>query len=215
MKEKKSLVDYFRLFKKDEKTGESKLNTKTMGVVLLVGIAIMGIVQLGNSKTLTPVQTTPKITNQNTEETVETFKQNRNTSPEIAKEEGRYEQQLKKMLETISGVKNVSVMVNLEASDTQILEKNTNEHTQITEETDKTGGKRKIESTKKDQTAVILKEDGKEKPLVIKTEKADVKGVLVVADGVENIEVKQMVIEAVTRVLGVGSNRVSVLPMKR
>lgn len=215
MKPKKSFLDYLGLFKADEKTGESKLNPKTVGIILICGIGILGIMQLTGSKPSTAVQSAPIVTDTSTADTIATFKQqNKSSSPEIAKEESNYEQQLKTMLESISGVKNVTVMVNLEASDTQVLQQNVSQHSQITEESDKEGGKRHVEDTQTNQDTVIVKDGGAESPVVIKTEKAAIKGVLVIAGGVDNIQIKQMVIEAVTRVLGVGSNRVAVLPMK-
>jgi stage III sporulation protein AG len=51
-------------------------------------------------------------------------------------------------------------------------------------------------------------------PVVVETKKPDIRGVLVVAKGAENIQVKKWIVEAVTRVLGVSSHRVSVVPKK-
>ena len=52
----------------------------------------------------------------------------------------------------------------------------------------------------------------KETPVVLRTEKPKVRGVLVVAKGVDNIQVKAMVKEAVIRLLDVPAHRVSVSP---
>lgn len=53
-----------------------------------------------------------------------------------------------------------------------------------------------------------------DEPLVVETMKPKIRGVLVVAEGAENIEVKKWIIEAVTRVLDVPSYRVAVMPKK-
>lgn len=49
---------------------------------------------------------------------------------------------------------------------------------------------------------------------MISKEKPAVAGVLVVAEGVENVQVKAWVVEAVSRVLDVAPHRVSVMPKK-
>jgi stage III sporulation protein AG len=53
-----------------------------------------------------------------------------------------------------------------------------------------------------------------EHPIVLETKKPVIRGVLVVAQGAENIHVKQMILEAVTRVLDVPQHKVAVLPKK-
>lgn len=61
---------------------------------------------------------------------------------------------------------------------------------------------------------VIVRSGDQEKPVVVKTEKPKIRGILVVAKGADNIEVKKWIIEAVTRSLDVPSHRVAVLPKK-
>ncbi|MFP3489056.1 stage III sporulation protein AG, partial [Staphylococcus sp. SIMBA_130] len=51
-------------------------------------------------------------------------------------------------------------------------------------------------------------------PIVVSTKKPVVRGVVVVAVGAENMEVKKMIVDAVTRLLDVKSHRVMVLPKK-
>ena len=81
---------------------------------------------------------------------------------------------------------------------------------QTTGETDKTGGKREVEDESLDEKTVIIREGDKETPVVLRTE-PKVRGVLVVAKGVDNIQVKAMV-KAVIRLLDVPAHRVSVSP---
>jgi stage III sporulation protein AG len=51
-----------------------------------------------------------------------------------------------------------------------------------------------------------------QKPVVIKQLKPKVRGVLIVARGVENLRIKAAVIEAIQRTLEVPAHRISVLP---
>ncbi|MBB6444878.1 stage III sporulation protein AG [Bacillus benzoevorans] len=133
---------------------------------------------------------------------------------EIESYEQAYENQLKEALDTIVGVSDVTVVVNVDATEKRILEKNAKSQNQVTEETDREGGKRNVEDHSTDDQLVIIQDGEKEVPIVIETKKPAIRGVLVVANGADNIQVKKWIIEAVTRVLDVPSHRVSVLPKK-
>ncbi|MGR5977588.1 stage III sporulation protein AG [Bacillus cereus] len=139
-------------------------------------------------------------------------KKNNDSMSNVEKYEKAYEQELKAALEEIAGVKDVTIKVNLDSSEEKILEKNTVKRSQTTGETDKTGGKREVEDESLDEKTVIIREGDKETPVVLRTEKPKVRGVLVVAKGVDNIQVKAMVKEAVIRLLDVPAHRVSVSP---
>ena len=70
----------------------------------------------------------------------------------------------------------------------------------------------RVEDESLDEKTVIIREGDKETPVVLRTEKPKVRGVLVVAKGVDNIQVKAMVKEAVIKALDVPAHRVSVSP---
>ncbi|WP_233254195.1 stage III sporulation protein AG [Salipaludibacillus keqinensis] len=125
-----------------------------------------------------------------------------------------YETQLKQALEQMVGVSNVTVMVNVAGTEKNIYEKNVQMKEQQTEETDREGGTRNVSDTSKDEQVVIIRSGEKEEPLVIHSQKPDISGVLVVANGVDNIQVKTWVVEAVSRVLDIPTHRVSVMPRK-
>ncbi len=128
--------------------------------------------------------------------------------------ENRYENQLKETLEEITGVSDVSVMVNVDATEEKILEKNRVTQSQQTDENDREGGKRKVEDRSLDEQTVIIRKGEGEEPIILKTMKPEIRGVVVVAKGADNIKVKKWILEAVTRALDVPVHRVSVLPKK-
>lgn len=125
-----------------------------------------------------------------------------------------YETQLRDALEQVVGVGNASIMVNLDATSIKIYEKNRVTQSQNTDEVDREGGKRKVEDLSLDEKVVIVRNGEEEKPVLVKTEKPAIRGVLVVAEGADNVQVKKWIVEAVTRVLDVPAHRVSVLPKK-
>ena len=128
--------------------------------------------------------------------------------------ERTYEAQLKEALDKIVGVEDVTVVVNVDATELKVFEKNTNTQSQQTDETDREGGKRKVEDQSREEQLVIIQDGEKEIPVVTETKKPAIRGVLVVAKGADNIQVKKWIIEAVTRSLDVPSHRVAVMPKK-
>ncbi|MFI8706119.1 stage III sporulation protein AG [Bacillus sp. NPDC077411] len=205
---------FFRnLFKgneKDEK--EKKISAKFLIILLILGIILMFSSNLFQAKK----PEVPVLKSQTEQvKDVPTFGQkNSDNKSNIDKYEKEYEQQLKEALESVTGVKDVTIEINLDSSEEKILDKNTVKRSQTTDETDKEGGKRKVEDESTDEKTVIVRQGDKEAPIILRENKPKVRGVLVVAKGVDNLQVKQMVIEAVTRMLEVPSHRVSVLPKK-
>src|SRR5690625_4881550 len=127
----------------------------------------------------------------------------------------RYENELQEVLEQIVGLSDVSVMINLAETERHMYEKDSNVKEQQTNETDREGGTRQVEDFSRDEQLVIVRQGDKEEPILTYKEKPRIRGVLVVAKGVENAEIKGWVVEAVSRVLDVPSHRVSVLPKKK
>lgn len=182
-------------------------------IVVLFGVAIMLIGNLiGDPKPDLAVTATKEA---KTEEDIAVFGQKNSAENDIiSKYEQAYEAQLIEILEGINGVGDVSVLVNVDATEKKILEKNTVIQSQTTDETDPEGGKRKVLDASQDEQLVIIKNGEKEVPIVLETKKPEIRGVLVVANGAENIQVKKWIIEAVTRALDVPNHRVSVMPKK-
>ncbi len=132
----------------------------------------------------------------------------------ITEYEEKYQNQMKKALQEMLGVDDVTVVVTLDSTDKKVLEKNRVTKSQTTDETDRDGGQRKVVDSSTDEQLVIVREGEKETPIVVETKKPEIRGVLVVAKGADNIEVKKWIKEAVTRALGVPSHRVAVMPKK-
>ncbi|MCD4839951.1 stage III sporulation protein AG [Neobacillus sedimentimangrovi] len=207
-----------KLLKKDEREGKSGSKSgkyQYMILVLCIGAAFMII---GNMvfKSDDRSSVVPVATNAQTEtEDVPAFGLKKNTgNKEIVEYEEKYEDQLRKALQEVLGVDDVTVMVNIDSTDKKVLEKNTVTKSQTTEEEDQEGGKRKVTDVSTDEQLVIIRNGEKEVPVVVETKKPEIRGVLVVAKGADNIQVKKWIVEAVTKVLGVPSHRVAVMPKK-
>ncbi len=216
-KEKESNSWFKKQFFKDDQSNHKKGKYIYLIVVLTVGTMIMLISNLfiNNESSQNALPTLKNNASIQTEENVETFGQKDSTGNSVIGDyERAYEVQLKEALDSIVGVSDVSVVVNVDATEKQVLEKNRKSQTQLTDETDREGGKRKVEDQSTDEQLVIIQNGEKEVPIVVETKKPAIRGVLVVAKGADNIQVKKWIVEAVTRSLDVPSHRVSVLPKK-
>ncbi len=184
--------------------------------ILLLLIAGLGFMLLSKWTSSSPSEESALTTMSTGKEdqTKQTIGNTKLSSKKMQDYEKDYENQLKEMIEHIHGVGKVEVMVSLETSEKKLVERNKNRQSQTTNEEDKNGGKRTIEDVKDDDEVVMVKNGDREEPIITSTEKPAVRGVLVVAEGAENIEVKAMIIDAVTKVFNIGSNRVSVEPKK-
>ncbi|MDY7430763.1 stage III sporulation protein AG [Bacillus sp. V26] len=189
--------------------------------VFVLGVSFMLVSQLfsspektENAQTITAPASADSADSK--EKTAEVFKASKSDDPKnsIGDYEKEYENQLKEILETIIGVEDVSVVVNVDATSLKVYEKNKSSKNTTTEETDKEGGTRSVTDQTSEEEIVMIRNGDKETPVVVQTKKPDIRGVLVVAQGVDNVQIKQTIIEAVTRVLDVPSHRVAVAPKK-
>lgn len=205
-----------RIFSPSKPSSSERKNSKFLYVLVLLGA---GIAFMLVNNTETPVNPLAENVSSNVQEEqneeVPVFGQKESShSQTMASYEERYESELKQALENMAGVSEVEVIVNLDATESKVYEKDTVTQSQSTHETDREGGTRKVEDASSDAKLVIVRSGDQEKPVVIKTEKPKIRGVLIVAKGAENIQVKKWIIEAVTKSLDVPSHRVAVLPKK-
>ena len=188
-----------------------------MILVLCIGAAFMlasNILFKSNSTSL-DVPASTSVKEQASNGDVPAFGQKKSTGNKaISDYEKSYETQLKKALEDMLGVDDVTVVVQIDSTDKKVYEKNKNTKSQTTDETDRDGGQRKVQESSSDEQLVITRDGEKEVPLVVETKKPDIRSVLVVAKGAENIQVKKWIVEAITKGLGVPSYRVAVMPKK-
>lgn len=131
---------------------------------------------------------------------------------DVTEIESSYEKDLQAMLNQIKGVSEVEVMVNLDSSNVNIYEKDLIYGMQQTDEVDKSGGERNVEDETRETKLVYIRQGDQEVPILVQTKKPEVRGVFIIAKGVENATVKKWVVESVSKVLDVPSYRISVMP---
>lgn len=205
------LINKLQEFLKDKLNGSKKT-----GYVILIGLVALLVIIMGNifssSSQKDLGQDMPRLELESESQSEEVSSHESGTTSDVSVLEANYKKQLEGMLEKIDGVSEVEVMVNLDSTDVKVYEKNLIKGTQQTEENDRNGGTRNIEELTEETQTVIVRQGDQETPVLVQTKKPKVRGVLVVAKGVERATVKQWVVEAVSRVLDVPTHKVSVNP---
>lgn len=122
------------------------------------------------------------------------------------------EEKLVEILQKFKGVGTVDVMITLEATTEKIPAANTVKNTENTKETDSQGGSREVQ--REDVNIQIITKSNDGSMVVLKEINPVVQGVIVVAQGAEEPEVKEMIYEAVKTALGITGNKVQVYSSK-
>lgn len=118
------------------------------------------------------------------------------------------EKKLEYILSQISGVGKVKVMITLEDTSEKIPATNTTKNQETSKEEDSQGGSREI--LREDSSSQIITKGSEGDLIVLKELKPEVKGVIVVAEGAENLEVQEKLYNAVKTVLAVPGNKVEI-----
>ena len=124
------------------------------------------------------------------------------------------EERLENILGKIQGVGTVKVFINYSESSQTVAMYNENSKTSTTEETDTSGGTRKVEQTDSDKEIVYQEENGKKTPIVQKTLQPKIEGAIITAKGASNVNVKTNIIQAVEAATGLATHKIQVFEME-
>ncbi|MGI6144615.1 MAG: hypothetical protein GX092_06430 [Clostridia bacterium] len=121
--------------------------------------------------------------------------------------------QITDILSQVEGVGHVSVAISLAAGQEQDYAKNVNNQKTIVEEKDTQGGVR-VTTEIDEQTEYVLVQSRNE-PLVLKEKAPEIKGVLVVAEGANDVELKIQLSRAVQSLFDLPAHKIMILPKER
>jgi len=128
--------------------------------------------------------------------------------------ESREEKRLKEILSTIKGAGRVEVMITYVSSKEIVTAMNTVESTTTTEEEDNNGGTRLINQTDRNAQPSTFNDAEGSKPIILKEVEPEIRGVIIISEGANDIRVKMELMKAVQVALGIKPNQVEVFPMK-
>ncbi|MGG5462450.1 stage III sporulation protein AG [Clostridium sp. B9] len=197
------------------KDGMSKiLKQKNIGnliIALLVVIMFYLVVSY-----FTSVNNIPKSESTNSTDMVE--EESKNKSPkdsEVLNYQEKQESDLEEILGKISGVGEVDVVINFESSEVKVPAIDNSSQKSTTEETDSEGGTRvNSQETEGDKIVMSNNSDGSA-PVILRTDKPNVIGVMVVAEGAEDSKTKYEITKAVSSLYNISVDKVNVLPMEK
>jgi stage III sporulation protein AG len=126
-----------------------------------------------------------------------------------------WEEKLEDALSYVEGAGEVRVLITLKESEEKIVEKDGPEQTSDTAEMDAAGGSRTTKENSLEKTTIYMTdESGSSIPYVVKTVSPTVEGVVVIAQGGDQLAVRQNIIEAIQVLFDVDMNKITVVKMK-
>lgn len=192
----------------DEENNKKKIeNLVFLIVVLIITIVAINYIWSGNknsNKTITNSAGKQLAVTQNSQ----TQKQSETTS-----NTSDLEQRLEEILSNINGVGSVKVFINYSETSETVAMYNENAKTSVTEETDTSGGVRKVEETNSQKEIVYQEDSGTKTPIVQKTIEPKIEGAIITAKGASNINIKTSIIQAVEAATGLATHKIQVFEM--
>lgn len=184
---------------------KEKINNNNIMTTLITIIILGAIILIATSSLV------EKTTKMNVPDTIlqEESSISKNNDKIIEDYANTIEEKLENILCKIKGVGKVEVMVTLEDTAERIPAINTTKTEEKTSEKDSEGGIREV--LKQDLSEQVVTNNSSNNSLVIiKEVKPKVKGVIVVAEGADDIYVKEKLYNAVKTVLGISGNKVEI-----
>ena len=123
------------------------------------------------------------------------------------------EEKLESILGNIQGVGAVKVCINYSESSEVIAMYNENSKISNTEETDTSGGTRKIQETDSQKDIIYQEENGEKTPITQKVVQPKIEGAIITAKGANNADTKANIIQAVEAVTGLATHKIQVFEM--
>lgn len=123
------------------------------------------------------------------------------------------ETKLEGILAKIQGVGTVEVFINYSESSEVVAMYNENSKVSTTEESDTSGGIRKIQETDQQKDIVYEEINGEKTPITQKIIQPKIEGAIITAKGASNIDVKANIIQAVEAVTGLATHKIQVFEM--
>lgn len=186
------------------KLNTSKKNIKYLLIVFVIGIAIILF---------------PEGNNSNNKKTIPNNNTNFNSEAKLNNENSSYEKDLEQKIEErfkkIEGVGEVEVLITLKSGNEIVVNKDVTSNISNTNEQDSEGGNRKSNNNDNSQSTVLISNtDGSEHPIIIKELKPEINGILIIAEGGGDIQVKNNLINAAKVILDVPVHKIEVMKME-
>ncbi len=195
----------------DSSNNKKKIeNMVFLVIILIITIVIINYIWSGNKNS------NKTITNSAGKQLATTKNNNmQDQESDIVNNNNNLEQKLESILSNINGVGKVKVFINYSESNEMVAMYNENSKTSVTEETDTSGGTRKVEATDSQKEIVYQENNGEKTPIIQKTVEPKIEGAIITAVGAANISVKTNIIQAVEAATGLATHKIQVFEMSQ
>lgn len=192
-----------KLISKNEEGNNKKTieNLVVFVVILIITIIMINSIWNGNKET-------------NKQESVNnSSKQLASDKIDMTNTESDLESKLEKILAKIQGVGEVNVCISYSESEEVVAMYNENSKISTTEETDTSGGIRKLQETDLQKEIIYQEENGEKLPITQKIVQPKIEGAIIIAKGATNVNTKTNIIQAVEAVTGLATHKIQVFEM--
>lgn len=206
------LKKFFNKEEGEEQEGNNKRKIENLVVfliILIITIVAINLIWNGDSKNNSK-NTNSITTKQLASNNVNTEKVNSNIETTSS---NNLKENLEEILTKIKGVGDVQVFINYSESNEIVPMYNENSKISNTEESDTSGGTRKIQETDSQKEIIYQEENGEKTPITQKVVQPKVEGAIVTAKGASDATVKTSIIQAVEAVTGLATHKIQVFEM--
>ena len=192
----------------DEQEGNDKKKIENLVffvIILIVTIVIINAIWNGKS------QVTKQENNTNSKQLATTVKNDITQSTTQTTDD--LEEKLENILSNIQGVGEVKVCINYSESSEVVAMYNETSKVSNTEESDTSGGTRKIQETDSQKEIAYQEDDGEKTPITQKIVQPKIEGAIITAKGANNADTKANIIQAVEAITGLATHKIQVFEM--
>lgn len=198
-----------KLIEKDKEEGNNKKKIENLVffvVVLIITIVVINVIwnDKNVSKDTKEVDNNKKLAAAN---------QVQIQTGQVSQEQ-TLSQKLESILSKIQGVGDVNVFINYSESSEVVAMYNENSKSSTTEETDTSGGVRKVQETDSQKDVIFQENNGVKTPMTKKVVEPKIEGAIITAKGASNIDVKTNIIQAVEAATGLATHKIQVFEMQ-
>ena len=195
--------------KEEQQEGNDKKKIENLVFLIILSIitiVIINIIWNGNKKE------DKKETDSNSKQ-LATTNQITNDSKNNVQLTDNLEEKLENILGKIQGVGAVKVCINYSESSEVVAMYNESSKVSNTEESDTSGGTRKIQETDSQKDIIFKEENGEKTPITQKVVQPKIEGAIITAKGANNADTKANIIQAVEAVTGLATHKIQVFEM--
>lgn len=183
-----------------------KPNKEQLAVILLCGV-LLAVIAI-------PVSPENPSRGEDGQQETNTAETEGSTRESLSYEE-QLEQRLSEALSQVSGVGRTRVLITLETTGEQVVEKDEPGSSQTVQEEDASGGSRETTERSWSESTVYREEsDGSKVPYVVKELEPQIQGVLVIAEGGGNPVIRQEILEAVEALFPIEAHKIKIMKME-